>query len=69
MPRIGKIELYTFLTGSNMNKLSKDITKTLLLKITLFFILWYVCVHSMDRHKPLPTETATHFLEAQHPSK
>ena len=42
--------------------LSKDIKKTLLLKFTLLFCLWYFCVHSIEHHKPLEAEAEKHFL-------
>jgi len=50
-----------------MAKLARDIKKTLLLKFTLLFILWYVCVHSVDRHKPKHAETTKHFLSINIP--
>lgn len=45
-----------------MSQLSRDIKRTLLLKGVLLFLLWYVCIHSVDRHKPQQQETVKHFF-------
>ena len=48
-----------------MSKIARDIKKTLLLKGILLFLLWYVCVHSIQHHKPEKKVTINHFLNSR----
>lgn len=45
-----------------MSQLSRDIKRTLLLKGILLFLLWYVCVHGIKKHKVEVKDSINHFL-------